>query len=162
MLSMVFFMMLLMMVQTSLVSLQQHLLDNATTTAIRSIVLGTVQSSNTLTASDFKTKFVCPNLMGLFDCSRVIVEARVTDDGANFDPAAWASSTPSDAGTIPYCVGAAGEYAFLRIAYPAPLVAAGVMPSSVFDTYKGDTVVMLQSFGALRVEPVGVKRVGAC
>ncbi len=157
-----FFGALFMMVQASLILFQQHLLDSATAAAIRGLVLGKVQSAGGATVEEFKTTYLCPNLTNLFDCSRVIADVRVTPDNAPKFATSWSDIPLSAQASASYCVGSAGEYMYLRIAYPMPLIGTGLLPSGIFSSFQGAEVAMLESFGALRVEPVAVKRVGTC
>ncbi|KQT43014.1 hypothetical protein ASG43_15885 [Aureimonas sp. Leaf454] len=141
----------------------QHRLDDATTIAARALQLGSVQRSDANTADKFKSSYLCPRLGTLFDCARVIADSRILPAAnASFDGDLWARTPVASQAQTPYCVGSAGEYMFLRISYPSQSLLGTILPASMFTSFDGKPVTMLQSFAALRIEPVDARRTGAC
>lgn len=157
----VFLMLLLGQMEVGFHLFQQHRIDDATTALARSIQLGTAQSRNLETEADLRAA-LCPALGDTFRCERIMINVAVSNDwGAAFDPTLW-SRTPLSRidRPAPYCLASAGEYMFLRVSYPQGSFTAGLMPAGLYTMFADERVVMLQSFAALRVEPVGARRTG--
>ena len=65
-----FFTLVFAILQIAIVFLADQVLESAVANSARMIRTGQVTSTNT-TAANFKTQYVCPNLYGLFDCSKL-------------------------------------------------------------------------------------------
>lgn len=157
----VFFLLLLGQMEVGFNLFQQHRMDDATAGLSRSIQIGNAQSRNLETEQDLR-EAICPALGSSFRCERVMINVAVSNDwGAAFDPRLWAH-TPLSRVDRPsaYCLASAGEYMFLRLSYPQASFTASLLPEAFYTAFDGERVVMLQSYAALRVEPVGARRTG--
>ncbi|KQQ80614.1 TadE/TadG family type IV pilus assembly protein [Aureimonas sp. Leaf324] len=141
----------------------QHRLDDATVAAARSIMLGASQRASDDTVEKFKTNRLCPQLAPFFDCSRVIVEGGILPDSATaFDASTWDRTPIGSQTAANFCLGATGQYMFLRVSYPEPPVVGQILPAGMFTSYGGERVTMLASYAAWRNEPVEAKKTGPC
>ncbi|SFF23791.1 Flp pilus assembly protein TadG [Aureimonas phyllosphaerae] len=141
----------------------QHRLDDATIAASRSIMLGVSQRASDDTVEKFKTNRICPALRPFFDCSRLIVEGGILPDSAPaFDADTWKRRAVGSQSSGQYCLGATGQYMFLRVSYPQRPIVGQILPAGMFSTYGGERVTMLTSYAAWRNEPVEAKKTGPC
>lgn len=141
----------------------QHRLDNATVAASRSIMLGFSQRASDDTVDKFRTNRVCPALAPFVDCARVVVEAGILSDSAtSFDAGIWDRTPVGSRSSDSFCLGASGQYMFLRVSYPQRPVVGQILPASMFSSYRGEPVTMLTSYAAWRNEPVEARKTGPC
>lgn len=156
-----FFMLLLGQMEVGFTLFQQHRIDDATAALSRSIQLGNAQTRNLETEAALR-EALCPWLGQTFRCSDVMINVAVSNDwGSSFDPDLWSRTALSTVEQpAPYCLASAGEYMFMRVSYPQSSFAASLLPAAMYETFQGKPVTMLQSFAALKVEPVGARRTG--
>ncbi len=143
-------------------------LDHATQAAARQILTGSVQNATT-SASDFRTKILCPLLPSVMSCSSVIVNLQAFSGGSypsGFNAFVNASQTgiilpPLDNTKTTFCPGTpqlpgAGQqfpqYVYLQVYYAMPLFGSVWLPVTT-TTYNGKTVKLIGSSAAFRNEP---------
>ncbi|MBB3999305.1 TadE/TadG family type IV pilus assembly protein [Aureimonas pseudogalii] len=158
-----FFMLLLGHFEVGYLLFLQHRLDDATVAASRTIQLGISQRAQDDTVQKFRNNRLCPAMGSSLDCSRVIVDTGILSaSNANFDSETWAKTPIGSSSGTTFCIGAAGEYMFLRVSYPQAPVLGAFLPAGMFTLYGGQRVTMLQSFATWRIEPVEARRTGPC
>jgi Flp pilus assembly protein TadG len=150
--------MLVEIFQSALYVYNTSRLDAATHIAARQITTGSVQAGGQ-TAAQFRTN-LCSNLPATIPCGSVIVNTR-TFPQASF-PGGFYSFVngtqtaiivpPLDNTQTSFCPGGSGEYVYLQVYYPMPLLGAVWLPGPT-TTFGGNTVVLASASAAFKNEP---------
>lgn len=145
--------------ETAFVFFATEAIESGVSEAARQIMTGQTQTANITTATDFRTKVICPatgkRLIPTFiDCSKIQVDARGAADFASID-----FSRPA---SYKFCLGAPGDITVVRIFYPLPVyfaIIARMADGSVgqitagTEMNNGARVHMLTGTSVFRTEP---------
>jgi len=131
-------------------------LDNAVQIAARQIMTGQIQgATHQISAAQFNGSVLCPLLPSAFNCANLIVNIQTFSIGGSsggfysfVNSAHSGLKTPS--GTS-YCLGTGGQYVFVQVLYPMPLLTTAFLKAAT--SYNGQNVLMLSSGAAFRNEP---------
>ncbi len=147
----------------------QAQLESVTRLTARDILTGSVQNQTVkgqpLDATAFRKNVLCPKLPAIMTCDAVFVDVQAFNppsDGPiptstpyeNFINDAESGVTPPsfDNKANAYCVGGAGKYVVLRVAYPAPILTTSLLyPEAT--SYNGRLVRLLTATATFRNEP---------
>lgn len=154
-----FLLMVLEIFQSALFVYYSAMLDQAAQAAARKIMTGSVQNGS-LTAAQFRTNVLCPQLPATMPCGNVIVNIRTFSEAAypggfySFVNAAQTAilMPPLDNNQTAFCPGGSGQYVYLQIFYAMPLVGAVWLPA-VTTTFNGKTVKLVSAAAAFKNEP---------
>ncbi|MDQ6703523.1 MAG: pilus assembly protein, partial [Pseudomonadota bacterium] len=145
--------------QSALFVYNSSRLDAATRAAARQIVTGAVQAGG-MTAAQFRTNLLCPQLPATIPCSSVIVNLQTFSE-ASF-PGGFYSFVngtqtaiivpPLDNTQTSFCPGGSGEYVYLQVFYAMPLLGMVWLPA-VTTTFQGQTVALVSAAAAFKNEP---------
>jgi Flp pilus assembly protein TadG len=116
----------------------QVTLDAAVDQAARSVQTGAVQGSSGESSAQLAAASVCPALVGLLDCSQIIVGVEPVPAGYDYrtNPAGL---TLAGAGSGTVCTGVGGQMMLIRAWYLGPTVVGALLPSFA-TTYHGAMV----------------------
>jgi Flp pilus assembly protein TadG len=154
-----FLLMILEIFQSALFVYCSGMLDHATQAAARRIMTGSVQNGS-LTAAQFRTNLLCPQLPATMPCGNVIVNIRTFSEAASpggFYSFVNAAQTailvpPLDNNQTAFCPGGSGQYVYLQVFYAMPLIGAIWLPA-VPATFDGKTVKLVSAAAAFKNEP---------
>jgi Flp pilus assembly protein TadG len=154
-----FLLMILEIFQSALFVYCSGMLDHATQAAARQIMTGSVQNGS-LTAAQFRTNLLCPQLPATMPCGNVIVNLQTFSEAAypggfySFVNAAQTAiiMPPLDNTQTTFCPGGSGQYVYLQVYYAMPLIGAIWLPA-VTTTFHGQTVKLVPAAAAFKNEP---------
>lgn len=132
-----FFGFVLFILQIGLFHFSQQSLDHAVRLAARQIMTGGVPST-AKTAAGFRDQLICPKLLWNASCEKVFVNAykvaktSSSKDGTGIyqfvNEATKTLAGPNmDASTAAFCLGGAGDYVFLDVAFDFPDFTFGLL-----------------------------------
>jgi Flp pilus assembly protein TadG len=134
-------------------------LNYATKNVARQIMTGAVQSTK-LNQAQFINNILCPQLPSTIPCSSVIVNIQ-TFSSATYPGGFYGFVNNTQTGLVipplnnsqtSFCPGGAGQYAYIRILYPMPLLDTFWLPT-LNTTYQGQTVALITAAAAFKNEP---------
>ncbi len=154
-----FLLMILEIFQSALFVYCSGMLDHAAQAAARKIMTGSVQNGS-LTAAQFRTNLLCPQLPATMPCANVIVNIQTFSEAAypggfySFVNAAQTAIVipPLDNSQTAFCPGGSGQYVYLQVFYAMPLLGAIWLPA-VTATFNGQTVKLVSAAAAFKNEP---------
>ena len=138
-------------------------LDYAVEKAARSMLTGTIQSSQ-ISASQYQTTLFCPMLPATFDCTKVIINVLVErraasaatttgyNDRANATTTALLTTAYTQPGTASFCTGQPGDYVYIQVLYPLSPLFTFVSPTGSVASLNGNPAYLLDSTMAFRNE----------
>ena len=135
-------------------------LNFATAKAARQIMIGAVQSGN-LTADQFRTQQICPNLPSFVVCTDVAVNMQKfpSATGSQSIYYNFVNSTSSglkypslNNSNNTYCNGGSGEFVVLQVMYPLSYFSS-LYPSSVTVTNQATGTILLMATATFKNEP---------
>ncbi|MGH6838576.1 MAG: TadE/TadG family type IV pilus assembly protein [Methylocella sp.] len=150
---------LLEIFQSGLFVYESGMLNHATQAAARQVMVGGVQNQN-LTAAQFSKNYLCSLLPVTIPCGNVIVNLQTLSEAAypggfyNFVNGAQTALIipPLDNSQTSFCPGGSGQYVYLEVIYPMPLIGPAWLPTAK-TTYQGKTVQLVVATAAFKNEP---------
>jgi Flp pilus assembly protein TadG len=153
-----FLLMILEIFQSALFVYCSGMLDHAAQAAARKIMTGSLQNGS-LTAAQFRTNLLCPQLPATMPRGNVIVYIQTFSEAAypggfySFVTAQTAIVIPPlDNSQTAFCPGGSGQYVYLQVFYAIPLIGAIWLPA-VTATFNGKTVKLVSAAAAFKNEP---------
>jgi Flp pilus assembly protein TadG len=137
----------------------ERALDHATLVAARAIATGAVTTAG-LSAGQFESQYVCPNLPSMFNCSNIFVQLSTVT--ANLTPLgyyafvnsarSWLNQPPLNSTNDTFDSGASCQYIVLQVLYPQPFFFSAFAGSNA-TTFNGQSVSVLMSNATFKTEP---------
>jgi len=154
-----FLLMILEIFQSALFVYYSGMLNHATESAARQILVGSVQNGS-LTQTQFLNNLLCPLLPAAMSCGNVIVNLQtVSEAGYPGGFYAFVNRTqtaiiipPLNNTQTSFCPGGSGDYVYLQVFYAMPLILPVWLPT-VTTTFQGQTVKLVSAAAAFKNEP---------
>ncbi|MBV8791968.1 MAG: pilus assembly protein [Pseudolabrys sp.] len=134
-------------------------LNHATQYAARQVLVGAVEQQG-LTAAQFRTQVLCPQLPGTMSCNNVITnvvnvpEATSPNGFYAFVNANQTGVTPPtmDNNQTSFCPGSTGSYIYIQVYYAMPLISP-IWLAAGSTNWNGSSVHFVSSYAAFKNEP---------
>lgn len=134
-------------------------LNHATQYGARQILVGAVEQQG-LTAAQFRTQVLCPQLPATMSCSNIITNIQNVPEGTNPN-GFYAFVNSSQTGVVPptmdnnqtsFCPGSTGSYVYIQAYYAMPLISP-IWLAVGSTSWNGSTVHFVSSYAAFKNEP---------
>ena len=154
-----FLLMILEIFQSALFVYYSGMLNHATESAARQILVGSVQNKS-LTQTQFINNLLCPLLPAAMSCGNVIVNLQTVSE-AGYPGGFYAFVNSSQTAIIipplnntqtSFCPGGSGDYVYLQVFYAMPLIIPVWLPT-VTTSFQGQTVKLVSAAAAFKNEP---------
>jgi Flp pilus assembly protein TadG len=123
-------MLILASLQLSIIFYAGQVLQSGAMSASRSLMTGQTQQAS-LSASQYKTQYVCPTITFMFDCNNVMVDVQSGSSysGLNTSPITLTyDANGKVTNTFNYSTGNPGDIIIMRVMYNWPVVGGGLLP----------------------------------